>query len=88
VLMGDIDRTEQILIAAATPFTGTLGALADIAADEAPSPSTEPSWIDQMDTANQRRSCLAQTDTEAIPNNVAGYGVINAYRAVQLALDE
>lgn len=88
-LIGDIDRTEQILIDAATPFTGTLGALADMAADAAtPSPATEPSWIDQMDTANQNRSCLAQTDTTVIPNQVAGYGVINAYKAVQLAREQ
>ncbi|MCE7984832.1 MAG: peptidase S8 [Caldilinea sp. CFX5] len=85
-LMGDIDRTEQILIDAATPFTGTLGALADLAADEtAPSPPTAPTWLDQMDAAIQNRSCLAQTDTAVIPNNVAGYGVLNAYKAVQLA---
>ncbi len=88
-LIGDIERTEQILIDAATPFTGTLGALTDIAAAEAvPAPTTEPTWIDQMDAANQNRSCLAQTDTTLIPNNVAGYGVINAYRAVQLAVEE
>lgn len=92
-LIGDIDRTEQILIDAATPFTGTLGALTDIAANEAadeaaPSPTTELTWIDQIDGANQNRSCLAQTDRAVIPNNVAGYGVINAYRAVQLALAE
>jgi subtilisin family serine protease len=90
-LIGDIDRTEQILIDAVTPFTGTLGALADLAADEAadeatPSPTAEPTWIDQLDSANQLRSCLAQTDLAVIPNNVAGYGIINAYRAVQLAL--
>jgi subtilisin family serine protease len=86
-LIGDIDRTEQILIDAVTPFTGTLGALADLAADTAtPAPATEPTWIDQLDSANQLRSCLAQTDLTVIPNNVAGYGIINAYRAVQLAL--
>ena len=86
-LIGDIDRTEQILIDAVTPFTGTLGALADLAADAAtPAPTTEPTWIDQLDSANQLRSCLAQTDIAVIPNNVAGYGIINAYRAVQLAL--
>lgn len=86
-LIGDIDRTEQILIDAVTPFTGTLGALADLAADAAtPAPTTEPTWIDQLDSANQLRSCLSQTDIAVIPNNVAGYGIINAYRAVQLAL--
>ena len=33
------------------------------------------------------RSCLAQTDLSVIPNNVAGYGIVDAYAAVQAALD-
>jgi hypothetical protein len=31
-------------------------------------------------------SCLAQTDLKTIPNNIGGYGVVDAYAAVQAAL--
>ena len=31
-------------------------------------------------------SCLAQTDLTIIPNNVAGYGVVDVYAAVEAAM--
>jgi subtilisin family serine protease len=86
-LIGDIARTEQLLVEAATPFTGTLGALSAVAADEATTPpGDEPAWLAQMDAATLNNSCLVQTATDVVPNNVSGYGVINAYKAVQLAV--
>src|SRR5690606_20096522 len=33
-------------------------------------------------------SCLAQTDLSQVPNPVAGYGIVNAYAAVEQALAE
>jgi subtilisin family serine protease len=54
-LIGDIDRTEQILAETADPYTGP--------------------------DLNQ----CSQTQT---PGNTAGYGVLNAYQAVQAALEE
>jgi subtilisin family serine protease len=51
-LIGDIDRTEQILIATARPYEGT------------------PSGCDRGE----------------LPNNGAGYGVVDAYAAVRAAL--
>jgi hypothetical protein len=51
-LIGNIDRTEQILIETARPYEGT------------------PSGCDRSE----------------LPNNGAGYGVVDAYAAVQAAL--
>lgn len=54
-LIGQIDRTEEILIETAQPFTGSL-----------------PPCVD-----------AAQT-----PNNGVGYGIVDAYAAVDMALDQ
>jgi hypothetical protein len=54
-LIGQIDRTEEILIETAQPFTSFL-----------------PSCVDEFQT----------------PNNGVGYGVVDAYAAVEMALDE
>jgi subtilisin family serine protease len=56
-LIGNIERTEQILIETAQPYTGQL---------------TE----------------CAGGDTSGGPNNDTGYGVLDAYAAVQAALSE
>jgi Subtilase family len=55
-LIGDIDRTEQILIQTARPYTGS-----------------EPS---------------GQCFTGGNPNNAFGYGVVDAYAAVKMALGQ
>jgi hypothetical protein len=81
-LMGDIDRTEQILIETATPFTGTL------AADDMLPPIPAPAEGLEADDAAQGGACLYQVDVDQRPNNVAGYGIVNAYEAVKRALEE
>jgi subtilisin family serine protease len=62
-LIGDIERTQQILVETTIPFTGSLAV--DIL------PLTEPCPL----------------NLETIPNNAAGYGILNAYAAVQRALE-
>jgi hypothetical protein len=62
-LIGDIERTEQILLETAIPFTGTLA--------EDLLPLAEPCPL----------------NLETIPNNAAGYGIVDAYAAVQRALE-
>lgn len=59
-LIGDIDRTEDILRTTATRYTGNLAV----------------------------EGCDALVDTSIVPNNIAGYGIVNAYRAVELALEQ
>ena len=76
-LIGDIDRTEQILIETARPYTGTVNvSLSDAAGSEADVPDLPFSF----DT------CPKETDLSAVPNNVVGYGVVDAYAAVERAL--
>ena len=79
-LVGDIDRTEQILIETATPFTGTLAA-----DDMAPLPAPVDGL--ESDSAAKGDACLYQVDADQRPNNVAGYGIVNAYGAVKRALE-
>jgi hypothetical protein len=54
-LIGDIDRTEQLLIQAADPYTGSTSV-----------------------------GCF----TSDVPNAAYGYGILDVYEAVQMALDE
>ncbi len=88
-LIGDIERTEEILRASAAPFMPHTAApnlpadLADMAGD-LPLMLTET--LDQ--TANLTQgTCLSQTDTSIVPNNIAGYGIVDAYEAVKMALE-
>jgi subtilisin family serine protease len=82
-LRGDIERTRAILQETAHPFTGGLevsGLAEELDVAEPNGPLAE------MIAAEYERSCLAHTDLTVIPNNVAGYGVIDVYAAVQAAL--
>ncbi len=94
-LIGDIDRTEQILIETATPFTGAVGgidpqqAMEELVGEDAAEQLLENSDPDQLAAGNLAPgSCLAQTNLGNVPNRVAGYGVVNAYEAVKQALAE
>jgi hypothetical protein len=53
-LIGNIERTEEILRMTATPYDGSLP------------------------------SCV---NSPGIPNNAVGYGIVDAYEAVKMALD-
>ena len=85
-LIGDIAGTEAILIESAAPFQPDPDAAAlpeDLAG--------APDFLAQMaaQTADPvSGTCLAETDTAVVPNNVAGYGIVNAYEAVKLALEK
>jgi subtilisin family serine protease len=57
-LIGNIEATEEILRASATPYQAN----------------------------GERLGCLVQTDAAVTPNNIVGYGLVNAYEAVKLAL--
>jgi hypothetical protein len=60
-LIGDIERTEEILIETATPFQGAVNPDEVLFGD------------------------LCVQITEIVPNILAGYGIVNAYRAVERA---
>jgi subtilisin family serine protease len=81
-LKGDIDRTTAILTGTAQPFTGYLAGA--VAPDESAAP-VAASLVDSLVAAGPA-DCLDQADLSATPNIVAGYGLVDAYAAVQAAL--
>lgn len=86
-LVGDIARTEQILRETAVPFAGSLeiGIIPAAEAEEAGLSPAQAALINQGFGAG-RDTCLTVTDTSQVPNNVAGYGVVDAFAAVEAAL--
>ncbi len=77
-LRGDVVRTREIIEKTATRFAGNLegsGPLSDNSVSDnivgAAGPLAGLLAVDD-------RSCLAQSDLTTIPNNVAGYGVVDA----------
>ena len=75
-LIGDIERTEQILIDSAQPFTGTVNALPlDVGAGTA------------LPGSGSAAATCGATGPGSTPSNYAGYGIVDAYRAVKMALD-
>lgn len=87
LLRGDIERTRKILEETAHPFEGDLEGSAPLAENSVSDQITgagEP--LAQMLGLATDSSCLAHTDLSVIPNNVAGYGIVDAYAAVQAAL--
>lgn len=80
-LIGDIEGTEAILRQAAGVYRVMPVATPDMAEDFLG--ALEAMGMGAADPTGD--SCLAQTDTAVIPNNIAGYGIVNAYEAVKLA---
>ena len=89
-LIGDIDRTEQILVQTARPFTGTLSSpLSTEDAQTIAGIFGQNSPITQVVTGeNNPNACIVRDNSAAVPNNIAGYGIIDAYAAVKEALAE
>jgi subtilisin family serine protease len=83
-LIGDIERTEAILQASATPFQPTV--------DAAQSNTGQDDFMAQLESLASQTAdpnsgtCLSETDTSIVPNNIAGYGIVNAYEVVKMAL--
>ncbi|MBE7531102.1 MAG: S8 family serine peptidase [Chloroflexi bacterium] len=87
-LIGDIEATEEILRASATPYRPTTATTLPVGAeqmDEATAALLSPMLNQAADPTGD--TCLAQTDTAVVPNNIVGYGIVNAYEAVRLALE-
>ena len=86
-LRGDVERTRQILQETARPFTGRLeGSLAVEDAPVADDVMSRTMPLAGLLGVDEQQSCLAQTDLRVVPNNVVGYGLVDAYAAVQAAL--
>ncbi len=82
-LIGDIARTEQILRQTARPFSGQMESGAAAAAEDAgvalPAAPDAPVQV-------ASGACILNDGAGERPNNLVGYGVVDAYAAVQRAL--
>ena len=87
-LIGDIERTEQILIESARPYTGTMsfGEILESMSQVEGVPELPEGQVRQLPF--EFDNCLDETDFSVVPNNVAGYGVVDAYAAVKKAMEE
>ncbi|HXF60415.1 MAG TPA: S8 family serine peptidase, partial [Caldilineaceae bacterium] len=87
VLIGDIARTETLLLEATRPFTGSLAPLLTPEESEelAEVAGEESLLIDLIAPAPDPAACVYQVELDERPNNAVGYGVVDAYRAVELA---
>jgi len=86
-LIGNIERTEEILRASTTPFIPQeAGSSLPVDLDEldAELPAFLADSLDQTASLTDG-TCLSITDTNQVPNNIAGYGIVNAYEAVKMA---
>ncbi len=81
-LIGDIEATEEILTRAAWPFTGSVEATVF---GLAPELEGRPEAAGELAVVGQP-GIVCGRGLEATPNDYAGYGVLDAYAAVQLAL--
>ena len=96
-LIGDIDRTEQILRETAQPFSGHMTSMsAMLTGDGAPgdtqqplstpNPTPNPAAAAVDEALGGQDACILQGGAEQTPNNLVGYGIVDAYAAVQRAL--
>ncbi len=92
-LIGDIDRTEQILRETAQPFSGHMTSMSAMLAEEdaredtlQPSATPNPAAAAVDDALGGQDACILQGGADQTPNNLVGYGIVDAYAAVQQAL--
>lgn len=88
-LIGDIDRTEQILIESAQPFEGTLDMMLPDEVAELANDEDAPAFFDRfLSPEIPAGACIRDFDLTVIPNNIVGFGVVDAYGAVEMAMSE
>jgi hypothetical protein len=83
-LIGDIERTEAILQATATPFQPAIDTTQPATGQDDLMAQLEALASQTADPTGD--TCLAETDTSVVPNNIVGYGIVNAYEAVRMAV--
>jgi subtilisin family serine protease len=82
-LIGDVERTEDILRRSAAPYTP-----GSAPPDAAPAGSSIDNADDEDVLPAPQGVCADQVSTDTIPNSIVGYGIVDAYRAVKLALEQ
>ena len=92
-LIGDIDRTEQILRETAQPFSGHMTSMSAVLAGEGapediqqPPATPNPAAAAVDDALGGQEACILEGGADRTPNNLVGYGIVDAYAAVKRAL--
>ena len=88
-LIGDIERTEEILRETAQPFSGHMTSMSAMLAGEdapqpsaAPNPTPNPAAAAVDEALGGQDACILQGGADQTPNNLVGYGIVDAYAAV------
>ncbi len=84
-LIGDIDGTEAILRQTARPFSGAMASLTDARPAEADGADAVAEQLDELLVGGG--TCLAQLGAAGTPNDLVGYGIVDAYAAVRAAME-
>ena len=90
-LIGDIERTAEILRTTARPFSGQMSDFGDIISPERAQPALQNSdgYVQAIDTLfPNSTACILLGNVDQTPNNLVGYGIVDAYKAVQMARQE
>jgi subtilisin family serine protease len=91
-LIGNIERTEQILRETAQPFSGSMLPLDALISSEDTPPvlptvaAPDPAGGATDEATGAGEACILYTDAAETPNNLVGYGIVDAYAAVERAL--
>ncbi len=84
-LIGDIDSTEAILQQTARPFSGAMAVSWDSVQEDV---DRADAFTGQSDNrGSSGGSCLAERGAGETPNELVGYGIVDAYRAVRAAME-
>ena len=87
-LIGDIEQTEAILRATARPYSGAMTEGGVLLADEGAVAVDGADVVQRLDDLMlDGNACITRTDMTQTPNNLVGYGVVDAYAAVRAAVD-
>jgi subtilisin family serine protease len=82
-LIGNIERTARILRETARPFSGHMESDSSLAAEE-----QIDSAVPATPETPAADACILAGPAGERPNNLVGYGIVDAYAAVQRALTE
>ncbi len=82
-LIGDIDGTEAILRQTARPFSGAMASDMPPRGEDSADGATKQS----VEMPAPGGSCLAQLGPVEVPNDLVGYGIVDAYAAVRAAME-
>ncbi len=90
-LIGDVARTAEILRMTAQPFSGQMSGFEETVSEVDGEPALQASdeVVQAIDTFfSDSNACIFLSNADQTPNNLVGYGIVDAYKAVQMALQE